>query len=134
MRHVGAAREASLTDRVIAEVTTWPAVSASRATCGRGIALSVNSHQIVHLHDPTPAQVRLTRPVIQRMAEALRDSGRVEMEPGADWVSLHLHSDGDVALLVSLVSVAIKAHAAQPPGVSRREPAPCAGARRWRRR
>jgi hypothetical protein len=134
MWRVGAAREASLTDRVIAQVTAWPAVSASRATCGRGVALSVNSHQIVHLHDPTPAQVRLTRPVIQRMAEALQASGRVEMAPEDDWVSLTLDSDGDVALLVSLVSVAIKAHAAQPPGVSHRDPAPCAAGRRWRRR
>ncbi len=134
MKHVGAAREASLTDRVIAQVTAWPMVSASRAACGNGVALSVNSQQIVHLHDPTPAQVRLTRPVIQRMAEALRASGRVEMEPGAEWVSLNLDSDGDVALLLSLVSVAIKAHAERPPGVSHREPAPCTAGRRWRRR
>jgi len=134
MKTVGATREASLTDRVIAQVTAWPALSAGRATCGRGVALSVDSRQIVHLHDLSPAHVRLTRPVIKRMADALHASGRVEMEPGTDWVSMRLDSEGDVALLLSLVSVAIKAHTAEPPGVSRHEPAPCAANRRWRRR
>jgi hypothetical protein len=142
--YVSGTREASLTDRVIAEVTTWPAVNATRAECGNGVALSVDSRQIVHLHDPGPAHVRLTRPVIFRMAEALRASGQVELDAALDaehdWVSLRLNSDGDAALLVSLVSVAIKAHAAEPPGVARREPSPCRdeAARRssppWRRR
>lgn len=140
--YVSATREASLIDRVLAEVTTWPAVNATRADCGNGVALSVNSRQIVHLHDPGPAHVRLTGPVISRMAEALRASGRVEngLDPGHDWVSLRLNSDGDAALLVSLVSVAIKAHTAEPAGVARREPSPCRdeGTRRssapWRRR
>lgn len=135
---VSATREASLSDRVVTEVTSWPAVSATRADCGSGIGLSAGSHQIVHLHEPGRAQVRLTRPVIQRMEDALLESGQVQLEELGDWVSVRLDSDSDAALLVSLVSVAIKANAAGPPGVSRRETAPCQDrsarrTNRWRR-
>jgi Family of unknown function (DUF5519) len=135
---VSATREASLVDRVVTEVTSWPAVNASRADCGRGIGLSAGSHQIVHLHETGRVQVRLTRPVIQRMEDALLESGQVDLEERGDWVSVRLASDSDAALLVSLVSVAIKANGAGPPGVARREAPSCpdrAGHRRgrWRK-
>jgi hypothetical protein len=129
---MGVTREGSYIDRVIAQVTAWPSVSASRADCGMGVGLSVNTHQIVHLHTPGGAHVRLTRPVILRMEDALLHSGRVEVEPSEDWVSVRLDSDSDVALLVSLVSVAIKATATEPPGVSRRAAHQCPAATRGR--
>jgi hypothetical protein len=122
---MGVPREGSYTDRVIAQVTSWPSVSTGRAECGMGVELTVNTRQIVHLHAQGGAQVRLTRPVIRRMEDALLHSGRVEMEPSEDWVSVQLDSESDVALLLSLVSVAIKATAAEPPGVARRSPPQC---------
>jgi hypothetical protein len=139
---VSATREASLADKVITEVTAWPAVSVTRADCGNGIGLTAGAHQIVHLHESERAQVRLTRPVIERMEDALADSGQVQLDGGGDWVSVRLAGDTDAALLVSLVSVAIKACAAEPPGVARRESPPCLERRgrrpgrhpRWRRR
>ncbi|MCW2889474.1 MAG: hypothetical protein QOE54_435 [Streptosporangiaceae bacterium] len=125
---MGLTREGSYTDRVIAQVTSWSSVSAGRAECGMGVGLSVNTRQIVHLHSQGGAHVRLTRPVILRMEDALLHSGRVEMEPSEDWVSVRLDSDSDVALLLSLVSVAIKATAAEPPGVARRAAPQCPAA------
>jgi hypothetical protein len=129
---MGFTRETSYSDRVISQVTGWPSVSASRAECGMGVGLSVDTHQIVHLHAQGGAHVRLTRAVIVRMEDALLDSGRVEMESGEDWVSVRLDSDSDVALLLSLVSVAIKATAAEPAGVARRAAPQCPAAGRGR--
>jgi hypothetical protein len=125
---MGATR--TFSDRVITQAITWPAVSVCRADCGMGVGLRVDTRQIVHLHAGGEAQVRLTRPVISRMEEALLHSGRVRVEPSQDWVCVRLDSDADVALLLSLVSVAIKATAGAPAGVSRRVTATCPAARR----
>jgi hypothetical protein len=129
---MGVTREGSYTDRVISQVTAWPSVSAGRAACGMGVGLSVNTHQIVHLHPQGGAHVRLTRAVIARMEDALVQSGRVEMAASTDWVSMRLDSDGDVALLLSLVSVAIKAISSEPAGVARRAAPQCPAAVRDR--
>jgi hypothetical protein len=71
--------------------------------------------QILHFHGGSYADLRLTRPVIDRMHEVLAQSGRLFMVPDDDWIGMRLETSGDAALLVALVSLAIKANAAAPP-------------------
>lgn len=105
---------ASNADRVVAKLTSWPAVSVVRADCGHGVGVRVDQRQVLHLHNGDEAELRLTRPVIERLGDTLLDSGRVAVQPGGDWVRIPLTTESDVALVVSLTSVAIKAAAAEP--------------------
>jgi Luciferase len=77
-----------------------------RRNHGRG----VRTAQIIHLHKPDEARLLLTQPVIERLSDALNGNGQVLVEPSSDWVRVHLDSDGDVGLLVALVSLAIQAN------------------------
>ncbi len=95
----------SLAGRALQQLGAWPALHACRGVDG----LAVDSRQIVAVHRADQAEVYLTRPAITRMRKALVASGRVVVRPDSDWVSVHLECDSDVALLASLVSVAIKA-------------------------
>jgi hypothetical protein len=73
------------------------------------VALAAAGVQVIHLHTGAEAELRLTRPVVDRMGAALADSGRVTIQPGGEWISVSLDTDSDMALVVSLASVAIKA-------------------------
>lgn len=96
--------------RVIALLSAWPTVRADRADCGVGIGLGTATGQILHFHDEAYADLRLTRPVIDRMHEVLTQSGRVLLLPNDDWIGLPLETSSDTSLLVALVSLAIKAN------------------------
>ncbi|WP_433476475.1 luciferase family protein [Spirillospora sp. CA-142024] len=109
-------------DQALRQLGAWPALTVCRAVDGAGRGLKVGTRQIVHLHAPDEAEVYLTRPVVQRMADALTDSGGVTIEPGADWVRVRLDHPGDLTLLGSLVSVAIKT---STPVVPHRRIPPC---------
>ncbi|WP_067460009.1 luciferase domain-containing protein [Actinomadura macra] len=100
-------------DRALRQLRGWPALTVCQADDGAGNALALRTHQIVHLHSEDEAEVLLTLPVVQRMAEALSDCSQVIMEPGG-WVRVRLDGASDVILLVSLVSVAIKANITGP--------------------
>ena len=76
------------------------------------MGVAVSTGQIVHLHQPDGARLCLTWPVIQRLSDALTENGQVRLEPDSDWVRVRPDSDGDIGLLVSLVSVAIQANSA----------------------
>ncbi len=80
-----------------------------------GVGVGTLAGQILHFHDEAYADLRLTRPVIDRMHEVLAHSRRIFMEPGDDWIGIRLETPSDVALLVTLVSVAIKANLGAPP-------------------
>ncbi len=108
----------------MARLRGWPGMSVVRADCGVGVALSAGGSQIIHLHGGDEAELCLTRPVVDRLGGALRESGRVSIRPGGDWVAVRLDTDSDVAMAVSLASVAIKA-AAGPARAGTRI-APCA--------
>ncbi|XVQ08001.1 luciferase family protein [Spirillospora sp. CA-255316] len=95
--------------RIADRLSAWPGVSKVRADCGTGVALAAQGVQVIHLHTGAEAELRLTRPVVQRMGGALADSGRVTIQPGGEWISVALETGSDVALVVSLASVAIKA-------------------------
>ncbi|WP_242894102.1 luciferase domain-containing protein [Actinomadura litoris] len=96
--------------RVVARLRKWSGVSVGRADCGLGVALCAGHGQFMHLHTGDEAELCLTRPVVDRLGGALADSGRVLVRPGGDWVAVRLDTDSDMAMAVSLASVAIKAH------------------------
>src|SRR5512139_4029408 len=107
-----AIRGSSYSGRVISRLDAWPTLRTGRARCGVGVGVSTGSHEIMHLHSADEADLRLTRPVIERMKDAFEESGQVHADPDGDWVSVRLESDHDVDLLLSLVSVAIQVSAA----------------------
>jgi hypothetical protein len=103
----------ALAGRLTAQLDAWPAVRAGRAECGVGTGFAPahrDGAQIVHLHGGDEAELHLTRPVIERLGAVLRESGRVAVSPGGDWVRVRLDTESDVALVMSLASVAIKAN------------------------
>lgn len=99
----------SFADRLVNRLSTWPAVSVAPADCGIGLGLRVGPRQVLHLHSADEAELLLTRPVVERLGDALVKSGRVAVQPAGDWVRVALNTDSDVALALSLASVAIKA-------------------------
>ncbi|MCP2340890.1 luciferase domain-containing protein [Actinomadura rupiterrae] len=110
--------------RLLEQVGSWPGVSVVRADCGLGRALAADGRQVLHLHGGDEAEFRLTRPVLERLGEALAGSGRVRVRPGGEWVAIRLDTDSDVALALALTSVAIKATGTV------RDAAPCDAASR----
>jgi Luciferase len=120
----------SFADQALEQLREWPALNACRADCGAGMGLAVSTRQIVHLHQPDEAELYLTWPVIQRLRPALAGSEQVQIAPGSDWVRLRLDCTSDVRLLVSLVSVAIKASAPARSQRCQHRRTPCPQARR----
>lgn len=102
----------SFADRALEQLRRWPALQVCDSDCGVATGVAVSSGQIVHLHQPDEVRLCLTWPVIQRMSDALTENGQVHLEPDSDWVRVSLDSDGDIGLLISLVSVAIQANSA----------------------
>jgi Family of unknown function (DUF5519) len=103
----------SLARRLTRQLDAWPAVRAGRAECGLGTGFSAAHQagaQIVHLHGGDEVELHLTRAVIARLGDALRESGRVAVTPGGDWIRVRLDTESDVRLVMSLASVAIKAN------------------------
>ncbi|GAA2621422.1 DUF5519 family protein [Actinomadura fulvescens] len=116
--------EAGFADCAYRQLRTWPVLTACQTAAGSGKALALRTRQIVHLHGQDEAEVYLTRPVLQRMAEVLNETGRVTMAPDQEWVRVRLDHPTDVTLLVSLVSVAIKANTPAM-DVPHRDVSPC---------
>ncbi|HEX6472455.1 MAG TPA: luciferase family protein [Streptosporangiaceae bacterium] len=127
----------SYAGRIIALLNGWPAVRTGPADCGLGVGVHTRAGQILHLHDESYATLRLTGPVIERLHEALTHAGRFFIAPDDDWIGMRLETPSDVTLLVTLVSLAIKANLGAPPpapallagacGAGRRPPIPVAG-------
>lgn len=113
-----------LADRVVGELSGWPALRLCRADCGFGQAFASGGDQIVHLHGPDQAELYLSRPIVQRMGRPLRERASVRTRPGSGWVGIWLGGDADVSLLASLVSVAIKANLSERDTAQSR-PGPC---------
>ncbi|GAA4235246.1 hypothetical protein GCM10022254_42100 [Actinomadura meridiana] len=101
-----------LADCVVEQLSGWPSLRMCRAACGRGPAFACGGDQIVHLHGRDQVELYLTWPLVQRMRATFEDWASVLTTPGSGWVRVWLGGDDDVALLVSLVSVAIKAQLA----------------------
>ncbi|GKQ38927.1 luciferase family protein [Streptomyces sp. A012304] len=106
----------TLAERALERLQSWPDLSAGRASCGTGRALRSAHSEIVHFHSGRDVDLHLTVPAIQRIHADLRGSTAVRLIPGSRWVTIRLDCDTDVDLLMSLVSVALKAHLAEAPG------------------
>ncbi|MCW2901501.1 MAG: hypothetical protein JWO67_3766 [Streptosporangiaceae bacterium] len=101
--------------RAMEQLGTWPDLTSAPPACGIGQALWAAESEIVHFHSEHDADLHLTRTAIQRLHPELSHSSAVRLLPGSAWVTLHLDCDGDVTLLVSLVSVALRAHTTARP-------------------
>ncbi|MEV6179635.1 luciferase family protein [Streptomyces sp. NPDC052016] len=114
----------TLAERALERLEAWPDLSAVRASCGAGRALRSVHSEILHFHSDRDVDLHLTVPAIQRIHADLRGSTAVRLVPGSRWVTVHLDCDADVDLLMSLVSMALKAHLAAAPGTGP-SPASC---------
>ncbi|MFJ1972545.1 luciferase family protein [Streptomyces sp. NPDC087903] len=105
----------TLAERAMDRLEVWPDLSVGLPSCGTGRALRSVRHEIVHFHSGRDVDLHLTVPAIERFRGDLRGSTAVHLVPGSRWITVHLDCDGDVDLLMSLVSVALKAHLAEVP-------------------
>ncbi|GAA2270687.1 DUF5519 family protein [Streptomyces atrovirens] len=101
--------------RAMERLLTWPDLTACPADCGTGHALRTTRDEIVHFHSARDVDLHLTRRAIQRFHYDLGGSSAIQVVPDSDWVTVHLDCATDVDLLLSLVSVALKAHQNRPP-------------------
>ncbi|MER7057948.1 MULTISPECIES: luciferase family protein [unclassified Streptomyces] len=105
----------TLAQRALERLQAWPDLTAGPASCGTGRALRSVRDEIVHFHSDRDVDLHLTHRAIQRFQYDLGASSAIRMIPGSRWVTVHLDCDTDVDLLLSLVSIALKAHQARPP-------------------
>jgi hypothetical protein len=99
----------SAAERVAAQLATWPGLEASRPSCGNGRCFSFRGGQVLHLHTGDEADLRLSRAFVERLDRVLAESGQVVVRPDDDWVTVRLDTDTAGALLISLMSLAIRA-------------------------
>jgi hypothetical protein len=111
----GSPKSRSAAERVAAQLTTWPGLEAGRPSCGAGRGFSFRGGQILHLHTGEEADLRLSRTFVERLDKVLVESGQVVTRPDDDWVTVLLDTDTDGAMLISLMSLAIRA-AEKPEG------------------
>ncbi|MEV6671035.1 luciferase family protein [Streptomyces sp. NPDC051162] len=95
--------------RAMAQLETWPDLARSRPSCRVGDALRTAESEVVHFHSGREADLHLTRAVLADLLPVLRQSSAIRACPGAAWVTVLLECDADVELLITLVSVALKA-------------------------
>jgi hypothetical protein len=105
----------TLAQRAFERLQAWPDLSAGPASCGTGRALHSVRAEIVHFHSGRDVDLHLTLRAIQRFQYDLGGSSAIRLVPGSRWVTVHLDCDTDVDLLLSLVSIALKAHQTRPP-------------------
>jgi len=86
------------------------------------LAYWVNGKEIAHFESADLIQIRLTRGVIRRRRQQLKGDPRIDLRySGSDWISVHLSSPDDRALVIELVEDADTAHQ-PPPGVTPEPP------------
>ncbi|MFI8091687.1 luciferase family protein [Streptomyces sp. NPDC086080] len=104
--------------RAMEQLLTWSDLSSCPAGCGTGQALRTTRDEILHFHSARDVDLHLTHRAIQRFHYDLGGSSAIRLIPGSCWVTVHLDCATDVDLLLSLVSVALKAHQNRPPSAS----------------
>nr|WSY50414.1 DUF5519 family protein [Streptomyces sp. NBC_00886] len=100
----------TLAERAMQRLEGWRDLSAGPASCGTGRALRSVHSEIVHFHSDHDVDLHLTVGAILRIHHDLSESTAIRIIPGSRWVTVHLDCETDVDLLLSLVSVALKAH------------------------
>lgn len=98
----------------MARLVGWPDLSEARPSCGTGRALRSVGADIAHFHSDRSVDLHLTARTIRRFQDDLRSSTAIRLVPGSHWVTIRLECDSDIDLLMTLVSVALKAHQGQP--------------------
>jgi hypothetical protein len=104
----------TLAERAFERLQAWPDLRAGHPSCGTGRALRSLHGEIVHFHSDRDVDLHLTGHAIERFARDLQGSTAIHLVPGSRWVTVHLDCDTDVDLLLSLVSMALKAYQGQP--------------------
>ncbi|WP_428935023.1 luciferase family protein [Streptomyces sp. ACT015] len=102
-------------ETALQQLATWPDLTPCPAACGTGPALRSTRDEIVHFHSARDVDLHLTGQAIARLRHDIAGSTALRMVPGSRWVTVHLDCATDVDLLLSLVSVALKAHQSAPP-------------------
>ncbi|MFI2642366.1 luciferase family protein [Streptomyces sp. NPDC018610] len=115
----------TLAARAFAQLATWPDLMEAAPSCGAGQALSSPYGEIAHFHSDRDVDLNLTDRAIRRLAGDLRRFAAVRVVPGSSWVTIRLDASADVDLLLSLMSVALKAHLGGPAADDRPVPAGC---------
>ncbi|MFF0012649.1 luciferase family protein [Streptomyces sp. NPDC005374] len=102
----------TLAERALERLEAWSDLSPGIPGCGAGLALRSAHSEIVHFHPGRDVDLHLTEPAIRRFHDDLEESTAVRLVPGSRWVTVHLDCETDIDLLMSLVSMALKAHQA----------------------
>ncbi|MFI5675350.1 luciferase domain-containing protein [Streptomyces cellulosae] len=108
--------------RAMTRLADWPDLVEARPSCGTGRALRTDGAEIAHFHSGRMADVHLSAAAIWRLRGDLKNSTALRLVPGSAWVTVRLECESDIDLLLTLVSVALKAHQGSPTGA----PAPAA--------
>jgi hypothetical protein len=108
--------------RAMDQLQSWPNLVSGPPRCSVGAALFAAEYEVVHFHSGFAADLHLTHVAIERLRPELRHSTAIRLKPGSAWVTILLDCDSDVDLLLTLVSVALKAHTGSPPNPL---PSPC---------
>lgn len=101
---------ASLTGRAVERLRRWPSLRLGPVDGGIEAGIASGGRAILYLGQGDQARLHLTWPVTMRLRDALAGCDQVTIDPDEDWIGVRLDTDGDVDFLLSLVSVAIKAH------------------------
>ncbi|MEV2212311.1 luciferase family protein [Streptomyces sp. NPDC050997] len=96
--------------RAMTRLADWPDLVEARPSCGTGRALRCEGAEIAHFHSGRMADVHLSAPAIWRLRGDLKGSTALRLVPGSAWVTVRLECESDIDLLLTLVSVALKAH------------------------
>ncbi|WP_158857406.1 luciferase family protein [Streptomyces sp. NRRL B-1347] len=102
--------------RAMTQLESWPNLVSGSPRCAVGRCFGTPGppgtagYELVHFHSDDAADVCLTRAAVDRLRPQLAHSSAIRVRPGASWITVLLDCDMDVALLLTLVSVGLKAH------------------------
>ncbi|MFB8272293.1 luciferase family protein [Streptomyces sp. NPDC055955] len=96
--------------RAMTQLESWPNLVSGSPRCAVGRSFGTAGCDIVHFHANDAADLYLTRTAVERLLPQLLDSTAIRVRPGASWITVLLDCDDDVALLLTLISVALKEH------------------------
>lgn len=100
----------TVADRAMTQLESWPNLISGSPRCAAGRAFGTTGHDIVHFHSADAADLHLTHAAVHRLLPHLQHSTAVRVHPGSSWITVLLDCDADVALLLTLISVALKEH------------------------
>ena len=100
----------TLAARAFAQLATWPDLTEVEPSCGTGRALAAAHGEIAHFHSDQDLDLCLTARVIRRFEEHLEVATAVRLIPGSHWVTVRMEVVADFDLLMTLVSLALRAH------------------------